>query len=68
LFDVLSDRELWACANEVLKTHGNKSTLFVAEQIGALFLAGDEDGIKTWQAIARRITELSSDEVPPSRQ
>lgn len=65
---MLSDRELWACANEVLKTHGNKSALFVTEQIGALFLAEVEDGIKPWQAIARRIAELSSDQVPPSRQ
>lgn len=56
---MLSDWELWACANEVLKTHGDKAALFVAEQIGALVLAGDDNGIATWQAIARRIAELS---------
>ena len=56
---MLSDWELWACANEVLKTHGHRATLFIAEQIGVLVLAGDNNGIATWQAIARRISELS---------
>ena len=56
---MLSDWELWACANEVIETHGDKAALFVAEQIGVLVLAGDNNGIATWQAIARRISELS---------
>jgi hypothetical protein len=57
---MLSDWELWACANHVLQTHGDKAPLHVAEQIGALALAGDEAGIRTWQAIAERIVQLSS--------
>lgn len=56
---MLSEWELWACANQVLTTHGDKAPLHVAEQIGALALAGDESGIQTWQAIARRIAELT---------
>ncbi len=36
---MLSDWELWACANHVLQTHGDKAPLHVAEQIGALALA-----------------------------
>lgn len=51
----LSDWELWACANEVLKTHGAKAPLQVAEQFGAQALKGDEEGIRIWQEIARRI-------------
>ena len=65
---MLGDWELWACANQVLKAQGDKAALYVAEQIGALALAGDEDGIKTWQAIARRITELSDEHGPVTRQ
>ncbi|PKB25307.1 hypothetical protein B0I00_0501 [Novosphingobium kunmingense] len=65
---MLSDWELWACANQVLKAQGDKAALYVAEQIGALALAGDDDGIKTWQAIARRITELSDEHGPVTRQ
>lgn len=65
---MLSEWELWACANQVLKTQGEKAALHVAEQIGALALAGDEDGIKTWQAIARRISELTDLQGPATRQ
>lgn len=63
----LSDWETWACANEVFKSQG-EAALFVADQIVALELAGDEDGIKTWQTIAHRIAELGGNQLPPSRQ
>ena len=56
---MLSEWELWACANQVLTTHGDNAPLHVAEQIGALALAGDAAGIQTWQAIARRIAQLT---------
>ena len=56
---MLSKWELWACANRVLQTHGENAPLHAAEQLGALALAGDADGIRTWQAIARRIAQLS---------
>ncbi len=65
---MLSDWELWACAHHVLKTQGDKAAAYVAEQIGALALARDEEGIKTWQAIARRIAELSDQGEPATRQ
>ena len=58
---MLSDWELWACANHVLQAHGDKAPLHVAEQIGALALAGDAAGIRTWQAIAARIVKLTSE-------
>ena len=51
----LSAWEIWACANTVLKTHGDKAPLHIAEQIGALALKGDLEGINTWQEIAVRI-------------
>ena len=56
----LSSWELWACASEVLKTHGNMAPLHVAEQLGALALKGDEEGIRNWQQIARRIGALEA--------
>ncbi|WP_226019216.1 hypothetical protein [Novosphingobium sp. FKTRR1] len=65
---MLSDWELLACANEVLKAHGDGAALFVAEQIGALVLAGDQNSITIWQAIARRITELSNVQGSPTKQ
>lgn len=64
----LTDWELWACANTVLKTHGDKSASHVAEQIGALALKDDKDGIRIWQEIAKRIVELQADaEAPGTR-
>ncbi|OYZ12594.1 MAG: hypothetical protein B7Y36_03600 [Novosphingobium sp. 28-62-57] len=65
---MLSDWELWACANQVIKAQGDKAAHYVAEQIGALALAGDAEGIKIWQAIAHRITELSDQVGPTTRQ
>lgn len=65
---MLSDWELWACANQVLKAQGDNAAQFVAEKIGALALGGDDEGIKAWQAIARRITELSDQIGPTTRQ
>ena len=64
----LSDWELWACASTVLKTHGNKAALHVAEQIGALVLKGNDEGIRTWQDIAKRIEQLQAGaEAPGTR-
>lgn len=31
---MLSDWELWACANHVLQTHGDQAPVHVADQIG----------------------------------
>ncbi|WP_447953558.1 DUF6961 family protein [Sphingopyxis chilensis] len=57
---MLSEWELWACANQALQTHGENAAFHAAEQIGALVLAGDAEGVRTWQAIAARIAQLSA--------
>ncbi|MFA7586146.1 MAG: hypothetical protein WCY11_08120 [Novosphingobium sp.] len=64
----LSDWELWACANHVLGIHGHDAPRHVAEQIGTLALAGDQEGIRAWQEIAKRITDLADlKDAPTSR-
>ena len=60
---MLSDRELWACANEILRNHGEDAPLHVATRIGALAVAGDMPGVATWKEIARRIGALTSGEI-----
>ena len=55
----ISETELWACANLVIKTHGDGAPLFVAERLGALALAGDSDGIAAWKNIAAKIDALT---------
>lgn len=64
---MLSDWELWACANQVLQIHGDQGPRYIAEQIGALVLAGDRDGIETWKAIAKRLAELAGLSTTPVR-
>jgi hypothetical protein len=55
---VLTDWELWACASTIMRNHGERAPVFVAERIGALALAGDADGLATWRAIASRMDQL----------
>jgi hypothetical protein len=42
-----------------MKQHGAEAPLFVAERIGVLALAGDADGVASWQAIAAHIDALA---------
>ena len=56
---MISDWELWASADQVIKQHGDQALAFVAERIGALALAGDKAGIATWKAIGARIDQMS---------
>lgn len=63
----LSDWELWACANSILMSYGEKAPVHVAEQIGMLALKGDAAGIRTWQAIASRIEQLQPSAAPAQR-
>ena len=55
---MISDRELWACANLVLNHHGPDVGRFIGERLSALTAAEDEAGVKTWSAIADRVTQL----------
>lgn len=45
----------------VQRRHGAGAPLFVAERIGALALAGDQEGVNTWRAIARCLDQLRAD-------
>ncbi len=48
---MLRDERL-AEALAVLKMHGDRAEVYVAERIGALALAGDFDGVERWREIA----------------
>jgi len=62
----VADRELWACATLVLERHGEAADAFVAERVRTLAVAGDEKGVRTWMAIARRLDALRA--APVSRR
>ena len=53
------DKELRACANQVLKMHGDNAPCHVAERIGELALKGGAEGVAAWKGIARRLAELT---------
>ena len=55
----INNYELWACANEVFRQHGDKAPLHVAERLGEIALAGDAAGIATWKEIARRMDAMA---------
>jgi len=55
---MISDRELWACANQALNHHGPDVDTYIAERVAALGKAGDEAGTRTWLAIAERVDQL----------
>jgi len=57
--EMISDRELWACAAEVMRQHEDRAHVFVAERIGALALQADEQGVITWKAIASRMDQFT---------
>ena len=55
---MITDRELWACANQVLEHHGPDVDDFIAAQVADLAIKGDEAGTRTWRAIAERVDQL----------
>ena len=52
------EQERWAEALSVLRLHGDRARVFVAERIGALALAGDVAGIQRWKEIAAKLQQL----------
>jgi hypothetical protein len=55
---VLTEWEIWACANETIRQHGLDAPIFAAMRADELLEEGDSDGALTWQAIVHRINEL----------
>jgi hypothetical protein len=55
---ILSDWELWACANETLKQHGEDAPFFAAQRADRLLREEDLDGLHNWLLILNRIEQL----------
>ncbi len=55
---MIDDRELWTCAAKVLEHHGPDVDAFIAARMTDLALLGDEAGVRTWSAIAKRVDDL----------
>ncbi len=55
---VLSDWELWACANEYIRQHGFDAPIHAAMRADELLENGDYDGARNWRLIVHRINQL----------
>ena len=56
---MISERELWACAHEIMLQHGGRVVEHLADKVRELARAGDAAGVKTWLAIADRVDRLA---------
>jgi hypothetical protein len=50
-----SEGEVRDFAAVVVARHGDRALTHVAERIGSMIIAGDDIGLATWKAVARRI-------------
>lgn len=61
---MLGDRELWVCADQVLRRHGERVAQFLADRVADVAGKGDHDGVATCVAIADRVDRLRVDAGP----
>ena len=57
----ISDWELWACANEVIRQHGEDAAIHAAMKADELLFDGDAPGAAVWRQIVRRINDLQAE-------
>lgn len=55
---MISERELWMCAQHVINHHGPDVDRFITERATSLAQAGDEAGVQAWRMIADRVDAL----------
>ena len=55
---LLSEWELWACAQHYVTQHGEDAAVIAAMRCDELFDACDYDGARNYQAIIERINRL----------
>ncbi len=55
---VLTEWELWACADEAIRQHGLDAPIFAAMRADKLLEEGEIDGAANWRLIVTRINQL----------
>lgn len=63
---MITDWEIWACANLLLKRHGRLARVRAVERADQLLAEGKPDGHRTFMRIADRIDELAN-ATPPGQ-
>ena len=54
----MSDWELWACANQLRRQHGNDALEVAGKRLDAMLEADDREGYWVWCQILTRISKL----------
>ncbi len=55
---VIDQREIWQCANQIVKQFGDDAPLEAAMRADAMFEKGDLDGQAVWKRIMAAVQEL----------
>nr|WP_166175731.1 hypothetical protein [Altererythrobacter segetis] len=55
---MISNWELWACANHYITEHGEDAAVIAAMRCDELLDSGDHEGARNYQAIILRINQL----------
>ncbi|WP_155006486.1 DUF6961 family protein [Sphingomonas hengshuiensis] len=55
---MVDERELWACANQVIRQHGAEASSFAKKRAEELLRIGDQKGNAVFLAIATRVDQL----------
>lgn len=65
---MIDEREIWACANHMLKRYGADAWFHAAQRADELLAEGDFEGQRTWCRILDRIHQLDATEAAGSLQ
>lgn len=57
---MIEDREIWACANLLLKQHGDDAWFVAAQRADELLAQGEMDGHRTFVRVLNRIRALEA--------
>lgn len=57
---MIEDREIWACANELIKQHGDVAWYVAAQRADELLAGGEMDGHQVFKRILDRIKQLET--------
>lgn len=57
---MIEDKEIWACAHQLLRQYGNSAWFQASRRADELLAAGDLEGQRVWTRILGRINELDN--------
>lgn len=55
---MIEDREIWACAHQVMRQYGDVAWLHAAQRADELLASCDHEGYRVWMRILKHIEDL----------